>query len=348
MQFQKKTVAVAVTLALAPLAALAAPTVAWKTPSSGATMYGAYANSSQCEVTASGANRVKFYVDSQEVATDSSSPYQCAFDTRKFKTGTHTLKATAIASDGTTASATRSVTFGTSSTSTSTTSNAAPSVSLTSPANGQTVSGTIAYAANAADDKGVARVLFYADSTLLATDTSAPYGGSLNTTTLANGTHTLRAVAYDASGLTATSQISINVQNSTASTNAAPSVSLTSPGNGQTVSGTITLSAIAADDKGVSRVVFMADSTTLATDTSAPYSASLNTSTLANGTHVIKAQAFDASGLSSTSQISVNVQNGTSTSTGGTTTGGTTTGGTTTGGTTTGGTTGGGNGGGKN
>src|SRR4026209_2195184 len=92
MAFQKKTVAVAVTLALAPLAALAAPTVAWKTPSSGATMYGAYANSSQCEVTASGANRVKFYVDSQEVATDSSSPYQCTFDTRKFKTGTHTLK----------------------------------------------------------------------------------------------------------------------------------------------------------------------------------------------------------------------------------------------------------------
>ncbi|MEA3192093.1 MAG: hypothetical protein QOD26_426 [Betaproteobacteria bacterium] len=311
MQFQKKSLAVAVTLALGAPLALAAPTVAWKTPTAGATMYGAYSNSSLCEATASGANRVKFYVDTQEVATDSSSPYQCAFDTRNFKAGAHTLKVTAIASDGTTASATRSVTFGTSSTGTTTTSNAAPSVSMTSPANGQTVSGTITYAATAADDKAVSRVVFTRDSGMtLATDTTAPYSGTLDTKTLPNGTHTIRAQAFDAEGLSSTSQISINVQNSTTTTaNAAPSVSLTAPTSGQTVSGTLALSAIAADDHGVSKVVFMVDSTTLATDTTSPYSASLNTTTLANGTHTVKAQAFDASGLSTTSQVSINVQN---------------------------------------
>src|SRR6185503_11477229 len=110
-----------------------------------------------------------------------------------------------------------------------------------------------------------------------------------------------------------------------AASNVAPSVSLTGLSSGQTVSGTITLNAIAADDHGVSRVVFMVDSTTIASDTSSPYSASLNTATLANGTHTIKAQAFDASGLSSTSQMAVNVQNGATTSTGGTTTTTTTT-----------------------
>ena len=63
MEFRKQTIAVAVLGACAPLAAFAAPTVSWKAPNSGATMYGAYSNSSQCEVTGSGISRVKFYVD---------------------------------------------------------------------------------------------------------------------------------------------------------------------------------------------------------------------------------------------------------------------------------------------
>src|SRR5258706_6368361 len=71
----------------------------------------------------------------------------------------------------------------------------------------------MAYSAVAADDKAVARVVFSVDSTTLSTLTTAPYSGSLNPTTLANGTHTLKAVAYDAEGLSSTSQISLNVQN---------------------------------------------------------------------------------------------------------------------------------------
>ena len=86
--------------------------------------------------------------------------------------------------------------------------NTAPAVSITSPLPGQTVSGTIAYAANATDNAGVSRVDFFIDANALPGDATAPYGGSLDTTTLANGTHALRAVAYDAEGLSATSQVS--------------------------------------------------------------------------------------------------------------------------------------------
>ena len=331
MLFHKKSIAVAVTLALAPLAALAAPTVAWKTPASGATMYGAYSNSSLCEATASGANRVKFYVDTQEVATDSSSPYQCAFDTRNFKAGAHTLKVTAIASDGTTASATRSVTFGTSSTGTTTPptpTNAAPSVSLTAPTSGQTVSGTIALSAIAADDKAVSRVVFSVDSTTLATDTASPFSASLNTTTLANGTHTVKAQSFDAEGLSATSQVSINVQNTTTPTPPPPTSTSTpaptsgalglwfkSPQMGNTVSGTLSGTKCYILGSGVTKVDFKIDSTSLNTDTtmSDGMQCVLDTTKFSNGTHTLTATATSSTGATRSDVISINIQNSGST-----------------------------------
>ena len=47
-----------------------------------------------------------------------------------------------------------------------------------------------------------------------AEDTSsAPYGVSWNTTTVANGTHTLTAVARDAAGNTTTSTVNVTVAN---------------------------------------------------------------------------------------------------------------------------------------
>jgi len=364
MQFRKKTLGVAVTFALtAPLGAIAAPSISWKTPSAGATLYGLYSSSSQCEVTTSGANRVKFYVDSQEVNSDNAAPFQCVFDTRKFKTGGHTLKATAIASDGSTTSVTRSVTFGTSSTSTSTTTttNAAPSVSLSSPTSGQTVSGTITLSAIAADDKGVSRVVFMADSTTLATDTSSPYSASLNTATLSNGTHTIRAQAFDAAGLSATSQVSVNVQNSTTTSGGTTSDGTTTtttttatpaPGSGSldlwfkaplsgaTVSGTLTGTKCYVNGTGVAKVAFKLDSTALNTDTvmSDGMQCQIDTTKFPNGTHQLTATGTSSTGATRSDVISINVQNA-ATTTGGTTTGGTTTGGTTTGGTTTGGTT---------
>jgi hypothetical protein len=61
-------------------------------------------------------------------------------------------------------------------------------------------SGTLTLAASASDDVGVSRVEFYVDGALKATDSSAPYQASLDSTTLADGSHTLVARAYDAAG----------------------------------------------------------------------------------------------------------------------------------------------------
>ena len=81
-----------------------------------------------------------------------------------------------------------------------------------------------------------------------------------------------------------------------------PTVSLTAPANGATVSGTINVTATASDNVGVVGVQFLLDGNNLgAEDTTSPYSVSWNTSTATNGAHVLTARARDAANNSTTS-----------------------------------------------
>ena len=85
-----------------------------------------------------------------------------------------------------------------------------PSVTLTAPASGTTVRGTISLTATASDNLGVTKVEFYCDGTVLeGTSLAPPYTSWCDTTRLANGTHSFRAKAYDAAGNWATSANSI-------------------------------------------------------------------------------------------------------------------------------------------
>jgi len=94
----------------------------------------------------------------------------------------------------------------------------APSVSLTAPADGATIGGTVSVTAAAADNIGVSRVEFYLDGNLQSTVTTAPYTWSWNTGAVANGAHSATAKAYDAAGNNGTSAaITVTVSNGAAS-----------------------------------------------------------------------------------------------------------------------------------
>jgi hypothetical protein len=93
-----------------------------------------------------------------------------------------------------------------------------PQVSLVAPASGATLSGTVTVEAQAADNLGVSRVEFYVDNVLRAVASAAPYRWSFDTTTAANGPHTLSAVAYDAAGNSAVASVAVVTQNATALT----------------------------------------------------------------------------------------------------------------------------------
>jgi lysophospholipase L1-like esterase len=90
-----------------------------------------------------------------------------------------------------------------------------PTVAVTLPAAGATVSGMMTLAANASDNVAVAGVTFSVGGVPAGPeDTSAPYQSSFDTRTLANGSYSVTAVARDTSGLTTTSApVAITVSN---------------------------------------------------------------------------------------------------------------------------------------
>ncbi|NHJ86068.1 MAG: hypothetical protein FK734_11445, partial [Asgard group archaeon] len=89
-----------------------------------------------------------------------------------------------------------------------------------------------------------------------------------------------------------------------------PTVSLTAPTNGATVSDTVTISASASDNVGVSYVAFYIDSTLVGTDTTSSYTYSWDTTAYTDASHTIYARAYDAAGNYGTSTtITVTVDN---------------------------------------
>ena len=109
----------------------------------------------------------------------------------------------------------------------------APTVSVTAPTAGSTVSGPTTLTATAADNVGVAGVQFKVNGANLgAEDTTAPYSVSWDTTTVANGPYTITAVARDAAGnSTPSAGVSVTVANADVTP---PAVTARTPAPGAT------------------------------------------------------------------------------------------------------------------
>jgi PKD repeat protein len=132
---------------------------------------------------------------------------------------------------------------------------------------------------------------------------------------VSDGTHTITAIARDAAGNRTTSApVTITVSNAPPADTTPPSVSIASPANGATVSGTITVSASASDNVGVAGVQFQLDGVNAGPVlTTAPYSIPWDTATASDGSHTLTAIAADAAGNQTTSAaVTVTVANGAS------------------------------------
>nr|WP_250546408.1 Ig-like domain-containing protein [Geobacter sulfurreducens] len=296
---QSSTVTVAVNN---PVADTTVPVVSLSAPANNATVSGTVA----VNATASdnvGVSKVEFYVNGALKSTDTTNAYSYSWDTKTVANGSYTLTAKAYDAAGN---------VGQSSTVTVTVNNAVadttvPVITLTAPANKATVSGTVAMTATATDNVGVSKVEFYVNNVLKSTDTTAPYVYNWDTRAVANGTYILTAKAYDAANNTGYSLVlSVTVDNDTA----APTVSVSAPANNTTVSGTVAVNATASDNVGVSKVEFYVNNVLKATDTTAPYSYSWDTTSVANGAYTLVAKAYDAAGnVGQSSSTSVTVNN---------------------------------------
>ena len=90
----------------------------------------------------------------------------------------------------------------------------APTVSIQSPSAGATITGSFAVQGSSSDDKAVAAVEVRVDAGAwsLASGTTS-WSLSLDTTALADGSHTLTARATDSAGKTATASVAVTVSN---------------------------------------------------------------------------------------------------------------------------------------
>ena len=186
----------------------------------------------------------------------------------------------------------------------------APTVSVTATPTTVTAAGAVTLAATASDNVGITKVEFYRGSTLIATDTAAPFSASDNVTSAQNGTQTYTAKAFDAAGNTKSASTNVTVNIPSSGDTTAPTVSVTASPTSVTAAGTVSLSATASDNVGVTKVEFYRGTTLLSTDTTSPFTASDSVTGANNGTVTYTAKAFDAAGnnKSASANVTVSIQ----------------------------------------
>lgn len=184
----------------------------------------------------------------------------------------------------------------------------APSVAISNPLSGASVSGLVPVNVSASDNVGVTQVELKVNGTTVAIDNSAPYAFSWDSKGVANGSATLIATAKDAQGNAKSASISVNVNNvvTTPTTDTvAPVVTISNPVSGQ-VSGNVNVSVYATDNSGAAGITqtILIDGVVKATGTGGSLSYSWNTRKVSIGQHKIEARAKDAAGnVSSTSVL---------------------------------------------
>src|SRR3989339_2146970 len=248
-----------------------------------------------------GINSVAFYIDNELRSTDTTSPYTYVLDTTQLTNGSHIIKV--IASDTLSQTAITQITVLID----NTTLDNPPTINIVTPNNNSVISGIVTISGTANDDNGISSVGFYIDNVIKSTDTTAPYAYSLDTTEYANGTHTIKLIATDTNSQTATTQITITIDNIVIDN--PPQVTITSPTNNSVISGIITINATATDDNGIGKVCFYMNNVLKSTDTTSPYAYNLDTTQYTNGTHIIKAIATDTIAQTAIVQITVTIDN---------------------------------------
>ncbi|MBI3469325.1 MAG: hypothetical protein HY000_40500, partial [Planctomycetes bacterium] len=229
---------------------------------------------------------VQFLLDDVPLgAEDTQAPYSVAWDTTTASRGNHVLTARARDAAGNLTDFLRTVMV-------------VPKLVITFPTNNGTVTSStinVAYT-TIGDVTGIDHVHFFLDGVEVNDPT---FDGSLELTDLNAGPHVLTGFLLHSAEAESGDAVSFSF---VLPDNTPPSVAVTAPANGATVSTSVTIDASAADDVGVGGVQFLLDGIELgAEDTTAPYSISWDTTTASNGPHTLSARARDAAGNTATS-----------------------------------------------
>jgi hypothetical protein len=266
--------------------------VAFTTPTAAQSLSGTVSVSASASSGAS-LSSVVLKLDGAILGTKTTIPYTWSLDTSAYADGSHILNLTATDSLGRIAYAQIQVTF----------SNSGPQVAITTPADGAAVSGTVSVSATVTSTRAISYVVFLLDGIVVGNRTAAPYTWAFSTGTMGDGAHSITIRAVDNIARIGQRSIQVTVQNPL------PTVSISSPGDGANIKGTVTVSGNASSAQGIAFVEFYVDGVKMGNRTAAPFSWALVTTTLSDGQHLIELRARSQLGLSASAQVTVVVQN---------------------------------------
>lgn len=178
----------------------------------------------------------------------------------------------------------------------------APTVEITSPKNGEHFRASrIDILAEAADDVGVVGVQFFANGASIGTDEVAPFEIEWDAGDFEEGEFTIRALATDTEGHTATDEIVLIADRT------APAMRFDSPANGGIVGGTVKVQLSVTDDGEVDNVELYNPLDGDWVGLEEPYSVDLDTTELDKQEYTLWARASDKAGNEAETYISVSV-----------------------------------------
>lgn len=188
----------------------------------------------------------------------------------------------------------------------------APTVRITSPRDGGSVSGKVKVDVTATDAVGVADAALSIDGVVFATDNRSPYQFVVDTSTFSAGGHKLSVRATDLVG-NVSSEASANVtftRSAGASAGAgATTIAFRSPAGGASVSGDVLIEASVSDSDGLAVVEWWIDGASVQTVTASGTSTGVSYlwrgSGVTVGSHTIMLQVIDARGNRQSANLSL-------------------------------------------
>jgi hypothetical protein len=237
-------------------------------------------------------------IDGAQVASSASNTY--TWNTTTYSNAAHTLGLTVRDNTGAVATASRTVNV----------QNGGPApltAGFSAPADGATVSGSVSVGMTASGGTAPYTYTLAIDGTQVASSGTASY--TWNTTTVADGNHTLGLTVRDNTGATATASRTVKVQNASAGT---LSVAITTPSAGATVSGTVWVTIwVDGAAAGNSTYTMTVGGTTVWNESNGDRPATLPwvTTNGTNGTKTLVVNVRDSAGATGSASVTVTVAN---------------------------------------
>lgn len=284
------------------------PTVTIEDPPDGATINGSIQISGTASDTNDSVQSVEVKIDDGAWnATSGTSSWSYTWESTTVSDGQHTITARATNSSGNTSTDSHTVTVDNT--------DEPPTVSIDSPSEGATVSGSVQVSGTASDPDGsVQTVQLRVDGGAWNTTSgTSSWSYGWDTTGVSDGQHALEARSYDGTSYSSVASRTVTVDNqaSGGSSDQVPSVTIDNPSDGATVEGSVVIEGTASDPEGtLQRVEVRIDGGTWQTASgTSSWTYAWDTTQGADGQHTVEARSYDGGNHSPVDKHVVTVDN---------------------------------------